>query len=290
MNEIAVVANDAGGSHILFSLLRYQGHNFLGHCTLHPVVKGPAAMIWPKYFPTIHSYDHLDSVNAKLDRVITGTGWTSSVEHEARLWASKRNIKTVAVLDHWVNYASRFFRDEVMLLPDEIWVVDEWAEKIANENFRNVVIRRFENSYLINQVAKIQKPPSNGTLLYVLEPVRTDWGRGREGEFQALEYTLKNSRLLYSAPICRILLRPHPSDPRDKYDDYLEFDSRIELDFSDDICDAINQADVVVGAESFALALALEAGRHVFSSLPPWAPKLRLPQEGILQIRHIVQT
>jgi hypothetical protein len=120
--------------------------------------------------------------------------------------------------------------------------------------------------------------------------VRTDWGRGRLGEFQALEYALKNSEFLFSEPIRRILLRPHPSDPRDKYDSYLQVDSRIELEFSTDICDAINQADIVVGAESFALALALAAGRLVFSSLPPWAPKLRLPQEGIFQIRHIVPT
>jgi hypothetical protein len=177
-----------------------------------------------------------------------------------------------------------------MQLPDEIWVVDEWAEKMAHDTFRNVAIRQFENSYLIHQVAKIQKPPSDGTLLYVFEPARTDWGRGRPGEFQALEYALKNSGLLLSAPICRILLRPHPSDPRGKYDNYLQLDSRIELDFSTDMCEAINQADVVVGAESFALTLALAAGRPVFSSLPPWAPELRLPQEGILQIRHIVST
>ncbi|HEY1057301.1 MAG TPA: hypothetical protein VGE55_01070 [Limnobacter sp.] len=290
MKEIAVVANDAGASNILFSILRDQGRNILGECTLHPVMMGPAANIWCHYFPTIDSYHDINSINVKLDGVVTGTGWSSSLEHEARVWASQRSIKTIALLDHWVNYTSRFIRNGVMLLPDEIWVVDEWAEKMAHETFRNVVIRRFENSYLTHQVAKIQKPPADGTLLYVLEPARADWGRGRLGEFQALEYTLKNLGFLFNAPIRRILLRPHPSDPRGKYDGYLQFDSRIELNFSTDICDAINQADVVVGAESFALTLALAAGRPVFSSLPPWGPELRLPQEGILQIRHIVPT
>jgi hypothetical protein len=164
MKEIAIVANDAGASNILFSILRDQGRNILGEFTLHPVVMGPAANIWRKYFPAIDSYHDIKAIDVKLDGVITGTGWSSNLEHEARVWASQRNIKTVALLDHWVNYASRFVRDGVMLLPDEIWVADEWAEKIAYETFRSVVIRRFENSYLIHQVAKIQKPPVDGTL------------------------------------------------------------------------------------------------------------------------------
>jgi hypothetical protein len=53
---------------------------------------------------------------------------------------------------------------------------------------------------------------------------------------------------------------------------------------------AISQADIVAGVESFALTLALAAGRTVYSSLPPWAPALRLPQEGIRQIRRLYPT
>jgi hypothetical protein len=132
----------------------------------------------------------------------------------------------------------------------------------------------------------VAPPPGDGTLLYVLEPVRNDWGRGIDGEFQALDYFLSHINALEPAPIRRVLLRPHPSDPDGKYDRYLDAGLNIELDRSTDMASALCRADVVAGVESFALTLALAAGRTVYSSLPPWAPALRLPQEGILQIRH----
>jgi len=40
----------------------------------------------------------------------------------------------------------------------------------------------------------------------------------------------------------------------------------------------------VVGCESFALVVALAAGRRVCSTLPPWAPPCRLPQPGIVRL------
>jgi ADP-heptose:LPS heptosyltransferase len=124
-------------------------------------------------------------------------------------------------------------------------------------------------------------------MLYVLEPVRNYWGRDLDGEIQALDYMLQHLETLWPNTINRIILRPHPSDPHGKYDCYLKVDQRIEVDQSVDISQAISQADLVVGVESFALTLALAAGRPVFSSLPPWAPALRLPQEGIQQIRQL---
>jgi hypothetical protein len=191
-----------------------------------------------------------------------------------------------AVVDHWVNYPQRFERACEIVLPDELWVADAWAAQIARQVLPPIQIRQFENLYLQAQVAQVASPPGDGTLLYVLEPVRNDWGRGIEGEFQALDYFLGRLNSLEPAQIRRILLRPHPSDPAGKYDRYLDAGLNIELDRSKDMATALCQADVVAGVESFALTLGLAAGRAVFSSLPPWAPMLRLPQEGIRQIRQ----
>jgi hypothetical protein len=151
-------------------------------------------------------------------------------------------------------------------------------------------IRQLKNCYLQAQLDQVAPPPGDGTLLYVLEPVRDDWGRGVEGEFQALDYFLARCAALEFAPIRRVLLRPHPSDLANKHARYLDAGSHIELDRSVDMAAALSQADMVVGVESFALTLALAAGRSVYSSLPPWAPALRLPQEGIRQIRRLSPT
>ena len=67
--------------------------------------------------------------------VITGTGWSSDLEHQARKLAFSRNIPSVAVLDHWVNYRERFKRNGTSQLPGELWVSDAEA---ATFGFPNV--------------------------------------------------------------------------------------------------------------------------------------------------------
>ncbi len=287
MKAYAVVANDAGAANLLFSILSEQGQKILGKASLHPVLSGPAAGLWRTYFPEVHLFERIQNIEVCLDAVITGTGWSSDIEHKARIWGARNKLKTIAVIDHWVNYPERFIRAGKMQLPDEIWVVDKWAYELATNSFPGVVVREFENSYLNHQLRQIIPPPKNGTLLYVLEPVRSDWGRHKQGEFQALDYLLQHMDTVWPHFVRKIILRPHPSDPVDKYHDYLSTDNRIEMDLSSDIFQAINQADVVVGVETFALTVALSSGRSVFTSLPPWAPELRLPHEGIQQIRQI---
>jgi hypothetical protein len=142
------------------------------------------------------------------------------------------------------------------------------------------------NTYLDDQVQKVRIRPNKGVLLYILEPVRDTWGRGYPGEFQALEYALDHVNNLFFGCVSKIILRPHPSESRLKYNRYIKKDSRISIEYLGDISYAISQADIVVGVESFALTIALAAGRNVYSSLPPWAPKIRLPHLEIKQIRE----
>lgn len=287
MSAYAIVANDAGAASILFSLLKEQGRDIIGNSSMFPVVQGPAESLWPQYFPDIKTYPTLAAIECALSGVLTGTGWSSNLEHSARAWSKSVGIKSYALLDHWVNYKSRFQRNGIEVLPDELWVVDDWARSIAEESFPQVPIRQFQNTYLLHQVSRITTPPSGGIILYVLEPVRDTWGQTEQGEFQALSYFFGHTSKLPLTTINKILLRPHPSESKDKYDHYLKMDPRIEIDYSKDICEAISKADIVIGIESFALTLALAAGRPVLSSLPPGAPPLRLPQSGILQLRNI---
>jgi hypothetical protein len=253
-------------------------------------LQGPAEVIWRRsklQIPTCRSVSEaLDGATLLL----SGTGWASDLEHHARTLARKTGIRSIAVLDHWVNYKERFSRHNVTCLPDEIWVADSWAKIIAEREFPSLQVTKLRNKYLESQLEEVSPPPQTGTLLYVLEPTRNDWSRRLAGEFQALDYFLSHLDVVSNQSVRRIILRPHPSDPDGKYARYLSQDPRIELDKSADMAAAISQADVVVGVESFALTLALAAGRPVFSSLPPWAPELRLPQEGIQQLRLICPT
>lgn len=280
----AFVAHDAGATNLIIAWLKAW------RWPVRACVDGPARKLWEQAFPGQPTYQSVAEALKGATSVVTGTGWASNLEHEARRQARTRGLQVAAVLDHWVNYPSRFERGGEMVWPDELWVADDWAAHTARQVLPPMPIRVYDNLYLKAQVAQVSSPPGDGTLLYVLEPVRSSWGRGEQGEFQALDYTLQHLQALSSLTIRRIVLRSHPSDLADKYRRYLDVDPRIEMDRSYDMSQAISQADIVVGVESFALTLALAAGRSVFSSLPPWAPTLRLPQEGIKQIRQLCLT
>ena len=278
---VAVVAHDAGAANLIIAWVRAWGR------PVNAYMEGPALTLWKTALPNQLLCTSLEKALKGSSSVVTGTGWASRLEHEARILARRRGLYSVAVLDHWINYRIRFFWGNELFLPDELWVADKWALSRAQREIPNIPVRLFDNLYLQDQLAQISAPPSDGTVLYISEPVRETWGRDQEGEFQALEYALEHLDCLCSDRVSRILLRSHPSEAPEKYFKYVGSDKRIEMDVSKQIAQSISLADLVVGVESFALTVALAAGRPVYSSLPPWAPALRLPHLGIRQIRHL---
>ena len=51
-----------------------------------------------------------------------------------RLNMQKNKIFVISVIDHWINYKKRFFRNNKIFFPDELWVTDNYAYKIAKIN------------------------------------------------------------------------------------------------------------------------------------------------------------
>jgi len=127
----------------------------------------------------------------------------------------------------------------------------------------------------------------SNNLLYLLEPIRSSWGEGVvNGEFAALDYLFQNLDVLGLNGSPTIRLRPHPSDPTDKYDQWIKQQGgvKITLDKSSTLAESIAWSDVVVGCQTYAMVVALAAAKKVFSSIPPWAPPCILPHEGIVKI------
>jgi hypothetical protein len=159
-------------------------------------------------------------------------------------------------------------------------------------------VRLQPNLYLERQLQGIRSSTraiEPGEVLYVLEPARSQWGRDperaaeAEGEFQALDYFMSRRNLLPGLPAdSRVALRPHPSDPPGKYDAWIARQhGRATLDSSASLDEAIARHAWVAGAESFALAVALLAGRRVVCTLPPWAPDCRLPHRGLIHLKDL---
>ena len=282
-DDAVVVCHDAGAANIIVAGLAQVGIN----PTWRVLMRGPAATIWSHATGTTSDARDLDDLLQDASLLLTGTGWSSSLEHDARVKGATRSIPSVALVDHWVNYPQRFVRDGTTQLPDELWVSDEDAQAIAQREFDQVALRLVPNRYLASQVDEIGplSEASASEVLYVAEPVRDDWAGSTPGEFQALDYFASRFDTLAVPRDAVVRLRPHPSDPPGKYDDWAHRTPlSVVIDDSPTLAEAMAHARWVVGTESAAMVVALAAGRTVWCSLPPWAPPCRLPQQGIIKL------
>jgi len=281
--------HDAGAANFAFAWLE----GFRGETRAW--VEGPAARLWARAFPGRPTWPAATAaLGARL--LLSGSGWASHLEHEARVMARRLGIRSIAVVDHWVNYPQRFVRAGATVLPDEIWVGDAEAAARARASFPNVLVTQWPNRYLAREAEEIRAravgplriPPQE--ILYLLEPIRETWGADpRPGEFQALAYFLDRLPDLGIPEGIIVRLRPHPSDPPGKYADrparypWL----RLVVDDRAGLAAQIAQADWVVGCQTYGLVVALEAGRVAISSLPPWAPPCPLPQAELRHLRDM---
>jgi hypothetical protein len=284
--SIAVVAHDAGAANVVISALLKTGRvDWRAH------MQGPAEKLWKLAFPEIPLCGTQENAILGADLLITGTGWETDIEHNARKLAQSYRVKSITVIDHWVNYKERFVRDGELVLPDEFWVTDEYAMEIALFTFPGRPILQIPNYYMEKQLRDIAqvKGSNRSELLYVLEPLRTNWERGIPGEFQALDYFISCLPELHLPTDVVIRLRPHPSEPNGKYSYWINQNPHINIELDTSICiaESLGRAKWVAGCESFALVLALYAGRTVYCTLPPWAPICRLPHSGLIQLREL---
>ena len=280
----AVVCHDAGGAGQIAAILLRWGW--------HPAwvqARGPALEIFHRDMPCVPVRSEISDLHG-IRAIITGTGWASDFEHKARLEARKTGVRSIAVLDHWTNYEDRFIRNGERLLPDELWVVDEYAEGLAQQLFPGIQVVRVPDSYAERELRHIT-PLSASTpnrVLYLLEPVRSNWGRKEPGEFQALRYFLAKWPFLKFPAPTEVRLRPHPSEDSEKYAGFLDKNGQPPVFCSKStLSEDISEARWVVGCQSYAMTLALATGRPVYSTLPPWAPPKVLPHPGIQYLREM---
>ena len=298
--SVAVCAHDAGAaSHLAAWLAPHQQQ-------LRLCLEGPARSLFTAQLGPLAQHS-LESSLEGACLLISGSGWSSDLEHNARALARRRGIPSVAVLDHWVNYRARFVRGGEEVLPDQLWVADAEAQALAQAAFPELPVLQLPNHWLAELSQTVentrQQPPRQPAqrLLYLLEPIRVPWPGGpweREpGELQGLRYWLEQLPSLaeqgWIAPpeqLEALALRPHPSEPAGKYDALIaEAGGRwpIRLDPSPSLAAALAWADTTFGCETQALVASLACGLPAFSTVPPWAPPCRLPQAALHHLSRL---
>ena len=275
---------------------------------LRPCLEGPAQALFSAKLGPLPDHNLEQSLEG-ASLLISGSGWGSDLEHNARARARQLGIPSVAVLDHWVNYRARFERHGVEVLPDQLWVADAEAKALAQATFPDLPVLQLPNHWLQDLKATVaatrEKPAQQPArrLLYLLEPIRVPWPGGEKankpGELQGLHYWLRQLPLLAErgsiAPADQLealALRPHPSEPAGKYDALITEARQswpIQLDASPSLGAALAWADAAFGCETQALVAALACDLPSFSTVPPWAPPCRLPQAALQHLSHLEQ-
>lgn len=291
-SPIAIVCNDAGAANIILFWIKS-----LVNIDLKLHLTGPAKKIFEKEFYNFPNLSLEESIE-QSNTLISGTGWSSTLEHDARKIAKKKGIHSIAVIDHWVNYKERFFFDNKEILPNEIWVTDIHSFDIASKVFKNIKLRQLSNLYLAEQVKKIKKFKKHknkvhNNVLYALEPIRKKWkGESKlPGEIQALNFFIQNLHVLGLDKNSKIQLRPHPSEPREKYEKWCanQKDFNIEISLpSEELYEAIAKSEWVVGCDTYVLVIALMAKRKVASTLPINGPECLLPHKEIIKMKKMI--
>lgn len=220
--KIGVSCCDAGAANIIFSMLEA-----LNICDFVICLDGPAIQICKKYFDGKLNYSKNKFFN-NINFLLTGTSWSSNLENEIRNIAIRKGIQSVVALDHWTNYKNRFYFKDEYILPNEIWVFDEYAFKIAQGDFLDITVKLYKNFYMENEIKIIKnfdiKNETNKTkIVYILEPIRKKWldNETVSGEFQALDYFVKNMSVLKINFDSHLILRLHPSENEKKYSRWL---------------------------------------------------------------------
>jgi hypothetical protein len=143
-NKVSIVSHDAGGAYLALNYLKYKNINFKAY------VKGPALKIFRQTIEKSQFAKPNEII--KSDIIITTTGATN-FEKQILIKSLKKGIYTISIIDHWVNYISRFTYKDKIYLPNEIWVVDIYALKMAKELFKNYkVIIKLKRNYYFKQL------------------------------------------------------------------------------------------------------------------------------------------
>jgi hypothetical protein len=294
---VGVVCHDAGGAEIVSSYIS------LNNITVKYCLSGPAIKVFKRKFGSIKNNLLIDMID-NVDWLLCGTSWQSNLEWNTIQEAKKHDKKVVSFLEHWANYPERFNRNGVTVLPDEIWVGDVYAQKIAEEAFPKTKVKLLDNPYfveikiLLDKTELKEKAVNKQKVLFVCEN-KSEHMFLQHGnanylgytELDSLKFFLDNIKKVHK-DIDTIIIRPHPSEknPKEKYGWAKKHPVKtfcsIQLSKEKDLMQDIVDCDIIVGAETMAMVIGLIAEKRVVSSIPKEGRKCLLP---FSKIEHMLE-
>lgn len=299
---VVVVCHDAGGAEIISSYVKKHHDSTSFYC----YVAGPAVNIFKRkhvrheILSGRYKIEALLGKHRRISYLLSGTSWSSTMERGFIKAAKKLRIKTVVHLDHWTTYRERFGyprKNWKNNLPDEIWVGDKHALKLARQSYPSAVpIKYRPNAYYaeIKHQYASRRNVIPKSLVFMSEPVTGDINSyGDKSDPGFTEYTVLDnilSSLSARHGRSRLIIRYHPSDVKKKYDQLIRryrVGVRVIKSDKESILDDLVRASTVIGIDSAALVLAVICKRKVMSYIPSRRYKCTLPFPQIQKIKSL---
>lgn len=300
--EYLIVAHDAGGAEILSSWVRRNPQNQYRF-----ILGGPAVHIFSRKIPsiTIAPVEKMGDYIKKSDFVLTGTSSSANLEKSAIRSAKGEGIKVASFLDYWYGYLQRFQHQGGLILPDEVWVGDEYALQKAHKTFPKIKIVFYPNPYLLDITEEKEKitdrvqKNNELNILYLCQPFNDKYTdtNGRVNlvtDIAALKYFFicLLSNPYASSKVHEIRIRPHPTEQIEKYRNVVKYfakDFTITFSTTQDLVKDCVWADWAVGLHTMSLVVALTIGSNVFHCIPPGGRPCVLPQKEIVDFKTFIQ-
>lgn len=280
--KILVVACDAGGAEVIAAYIAEART----HTRYTVFVNGPAEKIFRRHKISIETLAKKEGLKKFFSKhkeaaVLLGTSGPHSIEFAALREARRQGMKTFAYLDSWINYRERFgypARNWRKNLPDEIWVGDTAARRLAKRYFSGTRIKLVPNRYLAAVVAryKARKKRADKDILFMSAA-----GVISEKLLRDFLHMCARHGVLDS-----VRVRLHPEDDPARFKRILKQFGRVHAELSQktDIVDDLALASVVVGPETVALVPAHMVGIKTIRIVPR-GEKAFLPFPRIRKVR-----
>jgi len=287
--KVLVIAHDAGGAEIIGAYVQKHTHqiNFQSY------VAGPAKDIFRREkIPFSRIQNNRAAIacivkkNTDIKYAIVGTMWHTHIELIALQELKRANLYTIAYLDSWVNYRERFDypkRGWQKNLPDEIWVGDTEAQKMATRLFpTSLPIKLVRNQYFTGIRKRYRALRSNAKHNRILF-----LSNSSDEPTLAFSWLLGAISDIQNKP--KILVRFHPFDKRKWFSAFKEnYGPQIEISKEQDLMQDLAQARIVVGIETTALVVALLCNLPTIC-IKSKKTKLILPFQKIHTVVNVVE-
>ncbi len=222
-----------------------------------------------------------------VDSVFAGTSHPESsgyFELHCIREAKEAGIKTISFVDHWVNFRLRFLdENKELVLPDEIWVLDEKARQLAVEEGLPEFILKINSNPYHQYLESLWKPSFEDKdyleelnisregfqILFAPDPLSLRDGKKTAGftEDEALEQLLDVLTLL-KVPV-QLIVKCHPLQPVDILEEAVKKSKiPVHLVRSADTLELVHAADLVIGFYSNLLLEAKALGKDVIRYFP----------------------